>query len=296
MTAARHIPVMAEESADALVSDPDGFYVDCTAGLGGHMSLLLEKKLGPAGRVAGIELDPEAAEQARANLARYGARAAVYTGSYTQAESLLRAAGVNEVSGAFFDFGVSSLQLDSARRGFSFMADGPLDMRFSPLTRLTAADIVNTWPAEQLERILRQYGEERAARRIAAAIVSAREKAPLKTTLELAAVVEGACPRTGHTHPATRTFQALRIVVNAELENVQAGIRVAAKLVKPGGRIAALSFHSLEDRIVKREFAALEAGGAWRRILRKAVSPTEKEQAENPRSRSAKLRAVERIS
>lgn len=290
-----HIPVMAAEAADALVSDPNGFYLDCTAGLGGHMSLLLDR-LAPEGRVAGIELDPEAAEQARANLSRYGARGIVYTGSYTRADSLLAAAGVQEVSGVFFDFGVSSLQLDSARRGFSFMADGPLDMRFSPLTKLTAEQLVNTWPPEQLELILRRYGEERAARRIAAAIISARQKAPLKTTLELAAVVERACPRTGHAHPATRTFQALRIAVNGELENVLTGLRCAARLVKPGGRIAALSFHSLEDRIIKREFAALEAGGNWRRILRKAVLPTEKEQGENPRSRSAKLRAVERIS
>ncbi|HOX22436.1 MAG TPA: 16S rRNA (cytosine(1402)-N(4))-methyltransferase RsmH [Elusimicrobiales bacterium] len=291
----RHTPVMPAESADALVGDPCGLYLDCTAGLGGHMKYLLESKLAPQGRVIGIELDPEAAALASAELAGYGERAAVYQGSYTEAAAILARAGISSVSGVFFDFGVSSLQLDLPQRGFSFMADGPLDMRFSPSTRLTAADIVNTWPQEQLERILRQYGEERAARRIATAIVAARERGPLKSTLELAGAVQRACPRTGKTHPATRTFQALRITVNGELENVPAGLRVASKLVAPGGRIAALSFHSLEDRLVKREFAALEASGSWKRILKKAASPTEEEQAANPRSRSAKLRAVEKI-
>ncbi|NLO91792.1 MAG: 16S rRNA (cytosine(1402)-N(4))-methyltransferase RsmH [Elusimicrobia bacterium] len=289
-----HIPVMARQAADILAANPSGTYLDCTAGLGGHMRHLLENRLSPQGRAVGIEWDPQAAARARENLAAFGQRALVLEGSYTDAAALLAREGIKSVDGAFFDFGVSSLQLDTPGRGFSFMADGPLDMRFSPLTKLTAAAIVNTWPVEQLSDILRRYGEEAAAGRIARAIAAARERAPLSRTLELAAVVEGASPRRGRTHPATRTFQALRIAVNGELDNVSRGLEAVSALVKPGGVLAALSFHSLEDRIIKRAFAALVERGGWRKILKKAAEPDEQETAENPRARSAKLRAIGR--
>ena len=291
-----HIPVMARQAADALAANPSGIYLDCTAGLGGHMLYLLEHKLSAEGRVIGIEWDPQAAARARENLAPYGRRAQVLTGNYTDAPALLRREQIEAVDGAFFDFGVSSLQLDSPERGFSFMADGPLDMRFSQDTKLTAADIVNTWPAEQLKDLLRRNGEEPAAGKIARAIERARAAAPLTRTLQLAAVVENASPRRGRTHPATRTFQALRIAVNSELDNVSRGLLAAAELVKPGGTLAALSFHSLEDRIIKRTFAALLQRGDWKKIFKKAAVPDERETLENPRSRSAKLRAMGRIA
>jgi 16S rRNA (cytosine1402-N4)-methyltransferase len=259
-----------------------GTVIDMTVGAGGHAEALLEAGVQ---RLIGIDRDPEAVEAATSRLSRFGDRFTAVRTRFSQLPA------VNRVDGVLWDLGVSSMQLDRAERGFSYRNDGPLDMRMGPEGD-SAMDIVNTAPEEELARILFEFGEERRSRRVAAAIVRARTRSPISTTGELARVVAGALgARRGGPHPARRTFQALRIAVNRELEDLALSLPRAAEALAPGGRIVAISYHSLEDRVVKRfvnERDDLEP------LTKKPLRPSKREQERNPRSRSAKLRAAEK--
>jgi 16S rRNA (cytosine1402-N4)-methyltransferase len=282
-----HQPVLVAEVVELL----SGAHVvlDLTVGGGGHAEALLE---GGVERVVGVDRDAEAVLAAESRLARFGRRFAGVRAKFSEVSRVAAEAGVRAVDGVLYDLGVSSLHLDRPERGFSYRAGGPLDMRMGP-DGPTAADVVNTYPEEDLIRIIGEHGEERFAGRIARAIVRARGRKPLETTDELAAVVAGAVPRRrGGAHPARRTFQAIRIEVNRELEELGASLPQAAGLLSPGGRLVAISYHSLEDRIVKRFLAG---GDRLRVLTRKPVRPGPEEIARNPRARSAKLRAAERV-
>lgn len=301
-----HRSVLINESVRWMTPAQGKLIVDGTLGGGGHSEAFLE-----AGScVIGLDQDPQALDFASRRLARFGERFTAVHANFSQIDSVLDELGIENIDGAFLDIGVSSWQLDAPERGFSFMRSGPLDMRMDPESSTNAADLVNQSTAEELERIFREFGEEPAARRIAGAIVRERLKKPFETTGELAATIEKTIPRRGKTHPATRVFQALRIAVNRELEVLELGLQAFAARLNQGGRFGVITFHSLEDRIVKRFFK--ERSRAWidrpewpapRRnpdqlfqlLTSKAVVASEEEQAENPRSRSAKLRVVERI-
>ncbi len=301
-----HASVLLRETVELLMPAPGRVIVDGTLGGGGHSEALL----GAGARVVGVDQDPDAIEHASRRLARFGALFTPVRSSFAEVDSVFGAAALSEVDGVLLDLGVSSHQLDVAARGFSFMQEGPLDMRMDPSSPISAADLVNTMSAEQLERIFRSHGEEPAARRIAARLVRDRMVTPFATTLDLAQAVERVVPRHGRTHPATRVFQALRIAVNRELEVLeQALARFSARLAS-GGRFGVITFHSLEDRIVKAFFGHRSAEWLdrpewpaprrnpdymFKRITRKAVVADAAEQRVNPRSRSAKLRVVERI-
>ena len=262
--------------------------VDVTVGLGGHASALLAAG---AALVVGIDRDPEALAVARDRLRPFGDRFRAVEGRFSEVDDISRGEGIDRADGVLYDLGVSSLQLDRARRGFSYRADSPLDMRMGEADR-TAADVVNGYPEEDLVRILREYGQERFAGRIARAIVRARGREPLRSTRELGAVVAAAVPkRRGGPHPARRTFQAIRIEVNRELEELAASLPRAVQLLGPGGRLVAIAYHSLEDRIVKRFIRDEER---LEPLTRKPVVPADREVARNPRARSARLRAAER--
>ncbi|MFI5347018.1 MAG: 16S rRNA (cytosine(1402)-N(4))-methyltransferase RsmH [Elusimicrobiota bacterium] len=289
-----HEPVLLAETLERLVTDKGGLYLDATLGLGGHSEAIL-KKISAQGKVLGLDADPEA-------LAEAGHRLGAYSGSFHAVRSNFRSLGAVldkegffPLSGALFDLGVSSLQLDKPSRGFSFMREGPLDMRMGPDTTLTAEQIVNRWPAEQIAMLLTEFGEEPDAEKISRAIVAARARKPLTTTLQLAAVVESVVPRTGH-HPATRTFQALRMAVNQELESLTRGLEAVVPYLKTGGRLCVITFHSLEDRIVKNVFASLVAQDKCLYLgkgdAKSAIVASDEETARNPRARSAKLRVV----
>jgi 16S rRNA (cytosine1402-N4)-methyltransferase len=301
-----HLSVLLRETVESLVPAPGRLIVDGTLGGGGHSEALLEA----GARVVGVDQDPDAIAHASRRLARFGARFAPVRSSFAQVDAVFEAAGVSAVDGVLLDLGVSSHQLDVAERGFSFMQEGPLDMRMDPSSPISAADLVNTMSAEQLERIFRAHGEEPAARRIAARLVRDRMVKPFTTTLELAQAVERVVPRHGRTHPATRVFQALRIAVNRELEVLEQALERFSARLTPGGRFAVITFHSLEDRIVKAFFGhrATEwldrpewpaprrnPDYVFKKITRKALVAGAAEQRANPRSRSAKLRVVERI-
>lgn len=284
--------------------------VDATVGCGGHAAAILEK-MGGQGRLLGIDRDEEALAAARRRLARWGTQVLLVHGNFVEVCDMARARGIRIADGVILDLGVSSLQLDSPRRGFSLLRDGPLDMRMDASAGRTAADLVNELEEAELRALLLEFGEERNAGAIARAVVRERSSAPIRTTARLALVVEKASGgRRGRLHPATRTFQALRIAVNDELSSLERGLSGGLALLRPGGRMAVISFHSLEDRIVKRFFArhvgrweSLQAGGrAWRgerpavtRVSPKPLTPSAEEIGENQRSRSAKLRAVERV-
>jgi 16S rRNA (cytosine1402-N4)-methyltransferase len=292
----RHVPVLLQEVIDFLRVRAGGFYVDCTLGMAGH-SAEVARLLGPEGHLIGFDRDPEALELGRANLDRVceelGSQAPKVTligEAFSTAAEHLEPASVD---GILADFGVSSLQLDEARRGFSFQADGPLDMRMDTRSGLTAAQVVNEENERELANLIYEYGEERRSRRIARAIVRGR---PLTTTGELARIVAAAAPamKSDRIHPATRTFQALRIYVNRELEEITALMQAAPKLLRPGGRLAVISFHSLEDRIAKDSFREGARQGIWEILTKKPATATEEEMDRNPRSRSAKLRAAEK--
>jgi 16S rRNA (cytosine1402-N4)-methyltransferase len=262
--------------------------VDLTVGAGGHARALLDAGVG---RVVGVDRDERALEEARARLAGLGARFRAVRGRFSEVLEVAEEAGVRETGGVLYDLGVSSLQLDLSERGFSYRAEGPLDMRMGE-GDLTAADVVNTYPEHELARVIREYGQERFAGRVARAIIRARERAPLETTRELAAVVAAAVPRRrGGPHPARRTFQAIRIEVNGELEELAASLPRAVQLLAPVGRIVAISYHSLEDRVVKRSFLDDERLEV---LTKKPVRASKAEAERNPRARSAKLRAAER--
>jgi len=304
---------MAAEVLQYLAPKSGGVYLDGTLGAGGHSELILEAS-GPDGLVYGIDRDPAALAAAGQRLERFGNRFRPSRGSFGDLAALLASQGVGAIDGLVLDLGVSSPQLDRAERGFSFRNDGPLDMRMDPSQGETAADLVNSLPERELEQAIKEYGEERWARKIAQRIVTARQERPFETTLQLAELVERTIPRRfqeDRIHPATRTFQGLRILVNSELEQVEQGLQAGIDLVRPGGRLVVISFHSLEDRIVKQRLRDAASGCRCPRQLpqcvcghkplvrvltSRPVMAGDVELAENPRSRSAKLRAAERLA
>jgi 16S rRNA (cytosine1402-N4)-methyltransferase len=302
----KHQPVLYHEIIHALQPKNKGRYVDGTLGAGGHARGILEA-CAPDGRLLGLDVDPQALALARETLAPYGERIRLRQASYDSLAETLREIGWDKVDGILLDLGLSSMQLDSPERGFSFQQDAPLDMRFDPASPTTAADLVNTLSGNELADLIFRYGEEHASRRIAQAIVKAR---PLQTTRQLAAVIESVVSRKGRIHPATQTFQALRIAVNDELERVENVLPQAVAALRSGGRLAIISFHSLEDRIVKEYFRReskdlvnppyeqiyeVEKRATLKEINRKVIVPGEAEVTANPRARSAKLRIVEKL-
>ena len=293
-----HTSVMLEEVVSHLQPRAGGLYVDATVGGGGHTEALLRASA-PDGRVIGLDWDDEAIAASRERLRGWGDRVELVAADFGQLQDVLTTAGVAGVDGVIFDLGVSSRQLDEPSRGFSFLRDGPLDMRMSLQTGTTARELLATASAEELVRIFAEYGEEHRARAIARRIVAERDRQPLETTSQLARLVERVSgPQRGRRiHPATRVFQALRIAVNRELEQLERGVAAAVAVLKPGGRVAVISFHSLEDRIVKWFFRG-EAGKetpTLRIVTRKPVVPGDEEMNANPRARSAKLRVAEKI-
>lgn len=287
-----HIPILAPEIAQLLLQRPNGVYVDGTLGLGGHTRFFLSQ-LGPQACVIGFDKDEEALAMAKERV--NDARLTAVHASYTQAPQVLADMGLDGADGALFDLGLSSYQLDNPARGFSLLRDGPLDMRFDLSAPLTAEKIVNEWGLGDLERILTQYGEERNAHAIALALMAARRQGPIRTTFALKHIVESVIRGRGKIHPATQTFQALRIAVNDELGCVERVAALLPKLLRPGGRAAVLTFHSLEDRLVKTRFKELCAAGGWRLVNKHVIAPSYEEVRQNPRSRSAKLRVIEKI-
>jgi 16S rRNA (cytosine1402-N4)-methyltransferase len=288
-----HQPVLIREVLELLVTRPDGLYIDATTGAAGHATAVLEK-LTPEGRLLGLDWDPEMLKIAEARLAAFKGRFKLVVANFKELDKVLAREGVSEIHGALFDLGISSYHYDKLARGFSFMRDEKLDMRLNPENTLTAATIVNEWPVEQITYLLKEYGEERQAYKIAKAIVARREKGKITTTAELREAIERAIPRAGKTHQATQTFMALRIAVNRELENLTHGIESAAARMVKGGRLAVITFHSLEDRIVKSLFASLVQAGGWVSVTKSPVAPGLEEVTRNPRARSAKLRVVEK--
>ena len=281
-----HIPVLASEVMAGLALAPGMTAVDGTCGLGGHTKLFAEA-VGETGKVFAFDKDERNLSVARERLAAYGDRVQFVHDSYVQVGDY-----VKDVQGILFDLGYSSAHVDDPERGFSFQADGPLDMRYDVRDGVTAADIVNGWSRDDLTDLFRRYGEESRAPQVAKAIFDARREMRITRTLQLASVVSSVVPRTGKIHPATRVFQALRIAVNDEFGAVEQGIAAAIKVLAPGGKLAILSFHSLEDRIVKHAF--LESTHT-KVLTKKPLVATHQEQKDNPRSRSAKLRIVEKL-
>lgn len=306
-----HRPVLLAETIAALSCRPGGLWVDGTVGGGGHAEAIL-RATAPGGRLLGCDRDAEAVERARGRLASFGDRAILRHADHRRIPEILDQLGEKRADGILLDLGASSLQLDDPARGFSFRADAPLDMRMDRVQPTTAADLVNSLAEEELQEILERFGEEPQARRIARAIARERRREPIRTTGRLAGIVAGVAGRRGPTriHPATRTFQALRIVVNDELTGLDRLLEEAAERLTPGGRIAVIAFHSLEDRIVKRTLRALARRCTCPRdlpvcacgrpdlvrpVTRRAIRPSAQEVRDNPRSRSARLRAAERL-
>lgn len=307
-----HVPVLLEETIRFLGCRPGGVYVDCTVGGGGHAEGILRRSE-PDGRLVGIDRDPEAIEASRRRLEPFGDRVTLIRADFARIREILVGLGLGAVDGILFDLGVSSYQLEQVERGFAYRHDAPLDMRMDPGEGPSAADLVNKLPEAELAGIIARFGEERWAARIARFLVESRERAPLVTTGQLVEVVKRAIPaaaRRGGPHPARRTFQALRIAVNRELDRLEEGLRGAVEMVKPGGRICVISFHSLEDRAVKDFFRRLKTGcscpprvpvcrcgrpGVLEVLTRKPVRPAPAEVEVNPRCRSARLRAAQKV-
>jgi 16S rRNA (cytosine1402-N4)-methyltransferase len=290
----KHIPVLVEEVMTFLRCEAGRTYVDATLGGGGHASEIL-KRTAPDGVLIGMEWDEDALFEATRTLKPFGDRVRIFRENFIQLPDLMKD---ESVDGILLDLGLSSIQLEKEGRGFSFRGDSPLDMRMDQRLDQTAADLVNRLSLEELEYIISHYGEERWAKRIARAIIQEREREPIRTTEALRRVVYRAIPKRFHSRridPATRTFQALRIKVNEELENLKKILDAGWKILKRGGRICIISFHSLEDRMVKETFRRLEKESEMRILTKKPVTPSEEEQKRNPRSRSAKLRCAERI-
>jgi len=302
-----HQPVLYQEIIHALQPQNGGRYVDGTLGAGGHARGIMEASA-PDGQLLGLDVDPQALAIARRNLAPYEQRIHLAQASYTSLSSQLAQLQWDAVDGILLDLGASSIQFDTPERGFSFLHDAPLDMRFGPQALQTAADLVNTYSEQELADLIYQYGEERDSRKIARALVRAR---PIHTTRELVAAIESVSPRRGdRLHPATRTFQALRIAVNEELDSIEAVLPQALAALKTGGRLAVISFHSLEDRLVKDFFREqsrdlvnppyeqvyeVERKATLKEVNRKPIMPSEDEIKSNPRARSAKLRIAEKL-
>ena len=311
MSEFHHVSVLLEECIEALNIRPDGIYVDGTLGGAGHSSRIAAELT--TGRLIGIDRDPVALEAAGERLKPFADRVTLVHSNFDEMDTVLKDLGISGVDGILMDLGVSSPQLDDGARGFSYMADAPLDMRMNSEDTLDARQIVNGWPYEELKRILYDYGEERYAPRIAAAICKRREEAPIETTLELVDIIRGAMPAAAlreKQHPAKRSFQAIRIAVNDELGSVERVMKRAVPCLNPGGRLAVITFHSLEDRIVKNAMAEAAKGCICPRefpvcvcgrkpqvkiITRKPITSTEAELAVNPRARSAKLRVCEKL-
>ena len=307
----RHYSVLLNECIENLNIKPDGVYLDGTLGLGGH-SYRIASRLN-SGRLICIDRDETAIERAGKRLAAFGDKITFVHGNFCDAADIIDRLGISGVDGMLFDLGVSSPQLDEIERGFSYMGDAPLDMRMDASDSLTAYDIVNTWDENRLNRILWDYGEERYARRISAAIISHRARKPIETTLELVDIIKGAMPAAAlreKQHPAKRSFQAIRIAVNDELGSISRMMETAPDKLNKGGRLCVISFHSLEDRIIKSGIASRENGCTCPReapictcgfkqtlksVYRKPILPSAEELEENPRSRSAKLRVAERV-
>lgn len=307
-----HLSVLAQEVIEQLAPRPGGIYLDGTLGGGGHSELILEK-IGPDGLLIGIDRDQSALAAASERLGRFGSSFKPLQGSFGDLAELLNKEGINALDGLLLDLGVSSHQLDTDDRGFSFRLDGPLDMRMDRTCGDSAANLLQECSAQELEQIIKEFGEERWAKKIALRIVQVRQEAPITTTLQLADLVAGTIPRRFHEdriHPATRTFQGLRIAVNQELEQVQQGVNAGIAALKPGGRIAVISFHSLEDRIVKHLFREAATGCTCpprmpycvcnkkphlRILTGRPITAGAEETDRNPRARSAKLRVAEKL-
>jgi len=303
-----HVPVLLDEVIAGLQPQRGGCFVDCTVGLGGHAAAILEK-ISPSGRLLGIDADPEAIKFSQDKLGDYGEAVTLINDNFINLEAICKRYHFHPVDGILFDLGVSSLQLDTAERGFSFHLDAPLNMRFDAGQGLTASDIVNSFSEQELAKLIEKYGEERHSRRIARYIVQNR---PIATTVELAHLVEQASRgKRARIHPATRTFMALRIAANSELQNLELALKQTINLLQPGGRLTVISYHSLEDRIVK-QFMRDAASSCLcppgtlmcrcghkptlKLISRKVIKPTSLETESNPRSRSSKLRIAERLN
>jgi 16S rRNA (cytosine1402-N4)-methyltransferase len=305
-----HVPVLLDEVVAGLQPRPGGRFVDCTIGLGGHAAAILER-ISPSGRLLGIDADPNAIKISKDRFGNYAEAVTLVNDNFVNLDAICKEYLFHPVDGILFDLGVSSLQLDTAERGFSFHLDAPLDMRFSPEQGLTASDIVNRFSEQELAKLIERYGEERHSRRIARYIAQNR---PITTTAELAQLVEQASvasSRRSRIHPATRTFMALRIAVNSELQNLELALKQTPDLLRPGGRLTVISYHSLEDRIVK-QFMRYAASSCvcppgtiicrcghvptLKLISRKVIKPASLEIESNPRSRSARLRIAERLN
>ena len=307
-----HVSVMLEETVQGLVTDPQGTYVDCTLGGGGHSHRIAEL-LAPEGRLIGLDQDEAAIKAATERLSDAGCRVEIVHSNFRYLEKVLNELGVEQVAGVVFDLGVSSHQIDTAERGFSYMQDAPLDMRMDPEAALSAYEVVNTYSQEELARIFHDYGEERWGKRIAEFIVKEREESPIKTTGELVEVICKAVPkavrRSSAGHPAKRIFQAIRIEVNDELEILENAFKTAVRFLKPGGRLAIITFHSLEDRIAKQTLKEMARGCICPpelpvctcnhrpeiKLLGKPKQATKEELRDNSRSKSAKLRIAEKL-
>ncbi len=306
-----HRSVLLDECMEGLNINPNGIYVDGTAGGAGHSSEIAKRLAG--GRLIAIDQDETAVKVATQRLAVFGDRATVVRSNFYDVARVCESLGIDQIDGLLLDLGVSSYQLDTPERGFSYMADAPLDMRMDKRASISAYDVVNGYSEERLKKILYEYGEERYVPQIVSAIIRERQKKPIESTLELSDIIKYAIPpraREGGHHPAKRSFQAIRIEVNGELNVIEPAIRDAAKLLRSGGRIAIITFHSLEDRIVKQTFASLAAGCTCPKsfpvcvcgnkptlkvISKKPILPSSCELEENPRSRSAKLRVAEKL-
>ena len=311
MENAVHVPVLLRECIENLNIRPEGIYLDGTLGMGGH-SYEIASRL-KTGRLICIDRDEIAIERAGHRLAPFKDRVSLVHGNFSDAAAILSSLGIDGADGMLFDLGVSSPQLDEGQRGFSYMLDAPLDMRMDSSSAFSAYELVNHWEEDRLNRILWDYGEERYARRISAAVIAAREKKPVSTTLELVEIIKSAMPAQAlreKQHPAKRSFQAIRIAVNDELSAVETMMETAPDMLRKGGRLCVISFHSLEDRIVKNGIAARERGCTCPReapvctcgfvqslksVYRKPLLPSPEETERNPRARSAKLRVAERV-
>jgi 16S rRNA (cytosine1402-N4)-methyltransferase len=291
MSLPAHTSVMVNETIEGLRPGCGGHFVDCTVGSGGHALAILER-ISPTGKLLGIDADPEAIRIARDRLSDYGEAVVLVKDSFVNLQAICDENDFRPVDGILFDLGVSSTQLDTAERGFSFQREGPLDMRFDPSGELTASDIVNTFAERELAHILKEYGEERYSRRIARHIVSTR---PITSTLRLAQVVQQVLgSKRSRIHPATRTFMALRIAVNEELQSLSLALEQTINLLRLQGRLVVVSYHSLEDRIVKHFMRSKASNCALKLVSRKVIRPTSLEIESNQRSRSARLRVAER--
>lgn len=306
-----HVSVLLQESVDSLITDAGGTYVDCTLGGSGHAGKVVTR-LNKAGRLIGIDQDPAAIQAGRERLARSVCRVDIIQNNFSQLERILDELEIEEVDGILFDLGVSSHQLDVAERGFSYMQDAPLDMRMNPATEISAYHVINEYSESRLAAVIAEFGEERWAKRIAKFIVAARADGKITTTGQLVDIIKSAIPaaaRRDGPHPAKRTFQAIRIEVNKELDILKAAFTAAVKRLKPGGRICIITFHSLEDRIAKQTLAELAKGCECPprfpvcvcnkqpvvKLLGKPISPSAEELDVNPRARSAKLRVAEKV-